>query len=297
MKNKHILFCLHFAAIEQETNTRSVPVSGARFNKGLQRGWRKTVCAMYLLSATLLMGACSSGPMKVYETSYLAVPSGDNTNFYRVTVSGNTELGISNYNSSWFPADTLDRLYGGTTKTDAPKALNTEEDIKGLINTAILKTTKGYLKAAANPNSSEETIVSWLNAQRRVRAMAGDGITLPKGAVEVEYDPSRNLALRHSGEKLVFILASDPRKVINSIKGFANDTKSSASILRLADVVRQQRLNETDRAEAKMAVEQQTNNTIVSQIDGVLERLKSPPNKQTLQAEIDALLLLIESAK
>lgn len=255
------------------------------------------------LPATLLMlilplsGCFSSGPMHVYERSYLAVPSGDNTNFFRTTIEGNTYLGDSNYDSGWFPANTVDKLYGGTSKSDSAQALKTEEDIRALMNEAILATTKGYLRAAQDPSSSEESIVAWLTAQRRVRAMAGDGIPLPDGAVEVEYDPSRSLALRHSGEKRVFVLASNPAEVIETISNFAGNERTSATILRIADVVSQRQINDVDRAEARNGFKEQASNIIVSHINGVLIAIEGGLDKDELLAEIDALLLLIEGSQ
>ena len=255
------------------------------------------------LPVTLLMlilplsGCFSSGPMQVYERSYLAVPSGDNTNFFRTTVEGNTHLGDSNYDSGWFPADTVDKLYGSTSRTDSAQALKTKEDIRALMDEAILATTKGYLRAAQDPSSSEESIVAWLTAQRRVRAMAGDGIPLPDGAVEVEYDPSRSLALRHSGEKRVFVLASNPTEVIETISNFAGSAQTSATILRIADVVSQRRINDVDRVEARNEFKEQASNIIVSHIDGVLLAIEGGLDKDELLAEIDALLLLIEGSQ
>lgn len=236
--------------------------------------------------------------MKVLETSYLAVPSGDNTNFYRITIKGNTRIGVSNYDSGWFPAYSVDRLYGAaSTDTDRSRRLVVEEDLRKLYDDAIAATTRGYLQAAQNPDTSEDRIAGWLTAQRRVRAVAGDGVPLPDGAVEVEYDPSANIHLRHSGEKRVFVLASNPTDVIDAINGFAQSEETGASVLRLAEVIRQQRISETDQAEAVMEVEKRTNGVIVSQIDGVLEALAGDLDKDALQSEVEALLLLIESAQ
>lgn len=261
---------------------------------GILAGFRRCCVAILLLP---LSGCFSPGPMQVYETSYLAVPSGDNTNFFRITIEGNTALGVSNYDSGWFPADVVDQLYGNVEKANPAQAIKTQEDIRALIDEAILVTTEGYLRTAREPGSSEESVLAWLNAQRRVRAMAGDGIALPDGAVEVEYDPARNLALRHAGEKRVFVLASNPTAVINAIKGFANNQHTSATVLRMADVLRQQRLNDVDRAEARVAVEKKANEVIASQIDSVLQAIKGGLSRDELRAEVDSLLLLIESSQ
>ncbi len=263
--------------------------------RSVMHQWR----ALFVLLVCLLTGCASSGPMNVVETSYLAVPSGDNTNFYRITVEADTYYGISNYDSGWFPAHTVDRLYGSTDRADAGAAIKAEEDIRGHIDNAIIATTKSYLDAAQNPDTSEERILALLNAQRRVRAMAGDGIPLPEGAVEVEYDPSRNLALRRAGQKRVFVLGSNPNEVIDKIKAFSESERTSATVLRLADVIRQQRISDKDEAVAGMEVDRQSNTLIVSQINEALHALEAGElaNKSDLLTEIEALLFLVESAR
>jgi hypothetical protein len=77
----------------------------------------------------------------------------------------------------------VDRLFGNSSTPSQGGAVKTEQNIQKALNSAIEKTAKGYLKAASNPRTSDETILAWLSAQRRVRAMAGDGIALPEGAV------------------------------------------------------------------------------------------------------------------
>ena len=261
-------------------------------NKRLRLGALFMVCTVLGLS-----GCVSSGPMTVTEVSYLAVPSGDNTNFYRISVLAETYLGVSHYDSGWFPADTVDRLYGSTAKSGAGRARKTEQDIRAYIDDAIKNTTQGYLLAAQDPDTSEVDILKWLTAQRRVRAMAGDGIPLPQGAIEVEYDPAKNLALRHAGQKRVFVLASNPDDVIKAIKGFAQSEETSATVLRLAEVIKQRNINDIEKALAEMVVQQKINDVIVSQINGALDVTKDKVDRDTLLTEIETLLMLIESAR
>lgn len=236
--------------------------------------------------------------MTVSEVSYIAVPSGDNTNYYRITVEADTYLGVAKYDSSWFPALAVDRLYGSVATEDTAQTLKTEQDIVALIDEAILDTTRGYLAAAKDPNSSDETVLAWLTAQRRVRATAGDGIGLPDGAVEIEYNPGGNLTLRHSGEKRVFVLSSDPTEVMNAINAFASSQQTSATVLRIADVVRQRRANDIERAEADVAVQRDTNTVIVTQIDGALQAIAAEDvSRDEVRHEVEALLMLIESSR
>lgn len=257
--------------------------------------------SLVLVSLWILVGlsGCQTGRMTVHERFYLAVPSGDNTNYYRVSVNADTVLSKAKYSSGWFPADTVDRLYGSTTEPGAASTLKTEENIKVMLNDAIEETTRGYLLAAKNPATSDEDILAWLSAQRRVRAVAGDGIALPAGAIEIEYDPSANLALRHAGEKLIFVLSSNPDEVIGAIQTFSNDTKTSATVLRFADVVRQQSLNQVEQADAVNSANARMDTVIVRQIQNSLASIESmsTPDRQSLLAEVEMLLMLVENVQ
>ncbi len=235
--------------------------------------------------------------MHVNETYYLAVPSGENTNFYRISVDADTYLGKARYRSGWFPADAVDGLSGKDVIGDGAKALKTEQAIRDQLNSAITQTTNGYLDAASKPETSEEVIQGWLNAQRRVRAIAGDGVMLPDGAIEIEYDPAASLALRHAGQKLVFVLSNDPDKVIERIQTIAAHNDTGATILRLADVIHQRAKNDVDEAKAKNDIASQVNEVIVTYLERMSAPLDGDKDKQTLLSEVETLLVLIDNVK
>ena len=256
--------------------------------------------AMIRLIALIAVGCASSacvsnGKMTIEETFYLAVPSGENTNFFRVKVTATSEYGVATYDSSWFPADAVDRLYGATSDVGAAAALKTEEDLKAQLNQHILAVNSGYWAAAADPTTDPEVIESWLVAQRRVRSIAGEQTALPSGAIEIEYDPIANLALRHAGQKLVFVLSSDPTQVINAISTFSQDTKTSATVLRLADVIRQQTVNQIAETEARNEAMRHVDSLVVVEVDSALARLEGETDVDALRQTVRALQVAVES--
>ena len=248
--------------------------------------------------ACLALAGCSGGPTRSEEIFYVAVPSGDNVNFYRMKVEAGTQLGVTKYQSGWFPADTVDRLFGDVSESGSAAALKTEQDIRQALDSAIKDTAVGYLEAAKDPDSSSETIMRWLQAQRRVRAIAGDGVPLPEGAVEIEYDPGAGLALRHAGQKLVFVLSSNPDQVMQNLRNFAGSKETSASVLRLADVVRAQAENRVVEAEAEAAAALRLDALVVRQIDAALANVENAGNdRDALLDEVRTLLILLETLR
>ena len=127
--------------------------------------------------------------------------------------------------------------------------------------------------------------------------MPGPETVLPTGAVEIEYDPGANLALRHAGEKFVFVLSSNPDEILNPITRFAEDTKTSATVLRLADVIRAQAFNQVATTEAQNAAMKNMDNLIVQRIDVVLDMLENDPTRDDLVREIEALRILVENLR
>ena len=61
----------------------------------------------------------------------------------------------------------------------------------------------------------------------------------------MEYDPSKNIALRHSNDKLVFFMSSDPDKVIGNIASFAESNETSLQVLKLSEMITNQTVGKT----------------------------------------------------
>jgi len=247
--------------------------------------------------AVLALSGCSLGRTSARQTYFLAVPSGENINYFRIRVDAQAKLGETSFKSGWFPADAVDSLYGDAGKSGVTEAYRVQEDLKAKYNAALVHTTEGYLAVAQNPKSDPADIQSWLVAQRRVRAMSGAETPLPSGAVEIEYNPSGSLATRHAGEKLVLVLASDPDTVIGAISAYSKDVQTSATVMRLADVLRQQSANEVETTEARNAARTKSNATIVQGIDALTQVLKTNPGREELTREIEALRLQLENVR
>lgn len=259
--------------------------------------WGRLVFAACASLALAAAGGCSMGRTSVRQTYFLAVPSGKNFNYYRIRVDAQTRLGETGFRAGWFPTDAVDSLYGDTSKTGVTEAYRIQEDLKAKYNAAIVHTTEGYLNVAKDPNADPAVIQSWLVAQRRVSAVAGSETPLPAGAVEMEYNPSRSLVLRRADEKLVMVLASDPNAVVSAISSFSKDVQTSATVMRLADVLRQQTVSDIERQEAQNAARGKLDATLVHGIDQLLEALAGNPGRDQLTREIETLQLLLENAR
>lgn len=254
---------------------------------------RAVVC---IVLSSLALGGCSLGMTKIDHSHYLAVPSEKNVNYFRIRVTGRTKLGKTSYRSGWYPAAAVDSLYGDASQSGASAAYKLEEDLKSKINDKILATADGYLNAAADPKADPGLLEAWLAAQRRVRAFPGDEVPLPNGAVEIEYQPGANLALRHSGEKLIFVLSSDPDEVIGAISNFSQNVETGATVLRLADVIRQRSVDEVAATEARNAARGKTNEVLVQRIDS-LQAVTEKATRTELTREIESLRILLENLR
>jgi hypothetical protein len=243
----------------------------------------------------LNLDACSLGRTRIDQTYFLAVPSDTNVNYFRVRVHGESVLGVTDFRSGWFPADAVDSLYGDASQKGATEAFRLKEQLKERYDAAILKATDGYLNAAADPKTSQAVLQSWLLAERHVRATAGADAPLPSGAVEVEYDPGRGLTTLHAGEKLVLVLASDPDTVIEAISAFSRDVQTGATVMNLADVIRQQSANDVATTEARNESRAKTDVLIAQRLSAVSDLLKTNPKRADLTREIESLRILVEN--
>ena len=245
----------------------------------------------------ITLSGCSLGVTRVQETHFIAVPSHENVNYFRVRIEGSATLSKTKFRSGWFPAEAVDSLYGSADESSVSQAYKVRNEIKDRYNAAISSATQGYLDAAANPNSKPEVIEAWLSAQRRVRATAGTEVALPRGATEIEYDPASNLTVRHAGEKLVFALSSNPDDVLGAIANFSKDAEVGATVLQLADVVRQQSVNDVATTEARNEARSKLDAVLVDHIDATLKAIEGAPTAQDLQREVDSLRLILESVR
>jgi hypothetical protein len=235
------------------------------------------------------------GETEISQRYYLAVPSGGDINFFRIRVAANTVLGDTAFRSGWYSAIAVDNLYGNVNEKDAVKAYQMRETLAAQYDAAIKKTTEGYLSAAADPLTKPEVLQSWLLAQRRVRATAGPETPLPQGSTEIEYNPGQGLATMHAGEKLVLVLSSDPGEVVEAINSFSKDVQTGATVMKLADVIRQREANDIAVAEARNEAHTSSDELIAARIATLQELLKSNPGRTELVREVDALRIIVDN--
>lgn len=236
----------------------------------------------------ILMGCAG---MDVQETYYVAVPSGDNTNYYRVRVSANAENGKASYNAAWFSAYSVDSLYSDVSTSGAAAQLNVEKDIRETLNSEIKKAYQSYLTAAADPTKSNAEIEQWLKIIKRLRAVPGSATSLPLGAVEMEYNPLENLVTRRAGKKLVMVLSSNPDDVINQIAGFSQSTETSASVLRLGQLFEQQQKSQTAKELAEVNAASDDFVLLATQLEQVLADMEQAEKDELIRRLISVVTL------
>lgn len=239
----------------------------------------------------LLFTLSGCAGMDVQEAYYVAVPSGDNTNYYRVRVSANAENGNASYNAAWFSAYSVDSLYSDVSTTGAAAQLNVEKDIRETLNSEIKKAYESYLQAAAEPTNSNAEIEQWLNVLKRLRALPGSATSLPHGAIEIEYNPAENLVTRRAGKKLVMVLSSNPDDVIKEIAGFSQSTETSASVLRLGQLIEQQQKNQASKELAEINAASDDFSLLANQLEQALADMEQAEKDELIRRLISLITL------
>jgi hypothetical protein len=231
----------------------------------MERLWTKT-----LLGSALLLTLVGCGTMRINETHYYAVEDQNNTNVFRLKITGKSRLGDAKYQSGYYPSYAVDRVFGdirgngGTADLEAQEALATE------IRNATLKTTKNYLQLASESNSTDEAIQKALNARRNILAYPSLNTGLPANSRIIDYRPSQGIVLRNAGSKMVYVFSSNPDDVIGNIKNFAESDLTALAVSRLAQVTSQQTRNNVVELEATLSVMEEG---ITNQITQFIENL------------------------
>ena len=208
----------------------------------------KTFALLLHCFLALVLSGC--GTMKVKETYYYAVEDENNTNIYRLQREATSQLGDAKYQTGFFPADAVDRAFGAVSGSGTNVDLQFQESIKTEIRNATLYTTQEYLNVAKNKDSTAEDIQNALNARRNILAYPSMAIGLPNHSRIIDYEPGKNIAIRNSDSKMVYVFSSDPDTVIGNIKNFAESDQTALSVSRLAQVTSQQMRNEVAEEQA-----------------------------------------------
>jgi hypothetical protein len=234
--------------------------------------------------------------MTVRERHYFAVPSGENTNYYRLRVEAKTRLGVSGYRSGWFPADAVDYAFGDVSEAGGIEALKVRNQLKEQINQKILATNSAWLEEAAKPDADMNKLEGLMKARRRILAYPSGNTPPYKEAFEIEYNPLKGIHTRFSEDKLIFVLASDPDAVIANIANFAENQQTVLAIDKLSGVIAQRARNEIAASEAVAEVNESLDKLILEQIklaQAIIVDPATTPN-ETIR-EINTLLILLDS--
>jgi hypothetical protein len=247
------------------------------------------------LAVALTFAGCTLGPMTVRETHYLAVSNGRDTNYYRLRVAADTRLGVAGYRSGWFPARSVDRLFGEVSSESAPAELQAKTELEMQVIDKIKETQRNWLEAAKNPDTDPRVLEKLNEARRRILAYPAFRAEPFPGTVEIEYNPGRDLATFHVDDKLLFVLSSNPDDVIQQIAAFAEDDKTVLSINRLAGAVVQRSTNEVASREATQEVDKANDARVKQVIQQALQGTTVGTGKATAVSQVDALLSVLDA--
>jgi hypothetical protein len=248
------------------------------------------------LIGVIMLAGCSLGPLKVRETHYLAVSNGRNTNYYRLRVEGSTMLGVAGYRSGWYPARAVDRLFGEVVSDAGPAELQARIELETKIIEKVKETHEEWLKAASNPDANPARLKKLNEARRRVLAYPAFRAEPFLDTVEIEYNPTRDIVTFHSGDKLLFVLGSNPDDVIQAIASTVEDDKTVLSINRLASTITHLKVNEVAAQEAAQEVDTTNDARLRKIIKDTMAALSADPApaKAVAAAHIDVLLNVLD---
>ena len=92
------------------------------------------------------------------------------------------------------------------------------------------------------------------------------------------------------------VLSSDPTQVINGIKGFSQSTETSASVLKLTDVIQQQQQNLSTKEQAEIAAATDNFTLITRHLNLALDNAATAEQDELLRRVI-SLLTVAESVQ
>jgi hypothetical protein len=233
---------------------------------------------------------CQSGKMVIKEVHYYAVPNEDSTNYFRLTLLADSALGVAQFRSGWFPERAVDALVGKVELDKGAKELEVEEQLRGIVDAAIVKTFTQCVNEASKEQPDFKKLRTICEGTQRVREYPFSN----KKSVTMEYNPGQNLQVTHANDKLIFLLASNPDEIISKISSFAEDEKTIQSISQLAQVINQKNLEELQNQKIKDELENRQVRTLSDRLGEVATTLNTMTLPDT-QRSINELLAIINS--
>ncbi|MES2974175.1 MAG: hypothetical protein V4757_11240 [Pseudomonadota bacterium] len=251
--------------------------------------------AAALLVLAVLSTGCATGRMEVEQVYYLAATNGTSTNYFRVKVRASTILGVAEFRQGWFPANSVDALFGNVSEENEGKALLTREKMREQLDESILDTQKQYLAAARNPKTTEAELKALLQAQARVRQTPRDSAFGGADSRLIQYNPGKGLVVYKSDEKLVWVLSSNPDEVIGAIANFSEQEATQKDILKFTEVIIQSKRNEVVSRRASNTVRREDDDLVVAQITTASGALANAQKPAEVSAQVGGLLQLMRA--
>ena len=185
-------------------------------------------------------------------------------------------------------------------KAVGAEALEAKRILEAQIRDSLIQVNAKYQEKARDPDTSEQELDKLLQARRRILAYPRWQPEVLRDTIEIDYNPSKGIAIRRSDEKLVFILSSNPDEVVGKITNFAESDKTVYSINQFAQVIAQRSRNDIAAQEATEAVNVKIDNLIYEQIQKALSILGESPtaeSKELAIKEIDVLIQLLDNVR
>lgn len=252
----------------------------------------RTVRHLIAFPLSVFLTSCTLGVMDVEQKHYIAVPGPDETNYYRIRVNAHSIISDSKYKAGWFPASSVDAAFGDISKEGAVNAHLTKEKVRGLIDKAVVKTTRNFLEEAQKKDAKPEDLIRLLQARKDVLSYPLEG-SIP-GAMFLEYNPGSGLEFHHSDEKQIYVLSANPDAVIQNIENQTANSNTIRDVNRLASLVQAGVQRESLETSAAKAVNDKTIKLLLAQIEVALASANQEDvDKTQLMAEIESLTGLV----
>jgi len=242
--------------------------------------------------------------MDLYETYHIGTTNGTNRVYYRVTVTGLTRLGVAEFRQGWFDAAAVDALFGSVSE-EAAKAKTVRNELRSQVDEALVKARKAYLEKVLDPKSTPENLEKHLAKIAQIRLTARDWAHSLKGSVVMEYNPNSDTVIKHSGEKLVMVLSSNPDEIITKLAELSESNETSQTINKFTEIVARKENRKSTEQRAQEAASQaqwfastrhnlKYDDVISARIQEFIQFLNGPQrSREEVLGRIDGLISLL----
>lgn len=282
--------CMDHSGRESDPPLTKSDTSSTSRNPSCPAPWRYPVINVFIALVLVLgLTACGSGSMRVKEVFYYRVANHTNANYFRLTVDAHTKLGVSELRAGWFPARSVDSLFGDVSSGSGVEALKTRVEAEKFINKKVLEATTNYVNAAIQTNAIDLAPYN----RARMQALLYYDSPPPEGFKIMDYDPLAGLVTEHADEKFVMVLSSNPDEVVGKIANFTETDETVLSIHKLTGAMTGNEPEDILQKSTQLA-------TVNSEMTGIYHELQSAAkltDSQSLSNRIASILQQIKSIK